>query len=153
MKTKGLLTLSLTLSMTAGLGLTLGLPGTARADRCAGLEDSGFLLSGAQRVEEVKPLRKAVQIGKHRAQKTVGAELHIKPERGLNASYLQRLVGCQINGELGAVAEGDAPPVKATVREVGDRLVVEIEAKRAQDGRAVEELTRRALAQRSSAGL
>jgi hypothetical protein len=43
--------------------------------------------------------------------------------------------------------------VTTAVQEAGDTLLVEIRAQRTQDGAAVVELTRKAVAQRSSAAL
>jgi hypothetical protein len=108
------------------------------------------LSSSEHHIEEVKPLKRTRRIGKVPMQQTVGAQVTVLPHEGLTKQYLQRMVNCQVSRELSEVATGEVPQVTASVRDWSDRLVVDIEAEDARDGKHVKELVERALEQRGT---
>jgi len=161
MKTKTLR--KLLSQLLAAAAMTAGVGGTAvaldnveagKGSACAGIRsDASFLNSKDHYIEQVKPLKRTRRIGKVPLQQTVGVQVTVRPDEGLTKHYLHRVVSCQVPRELSEVASGDVPEVKASVREWNDRLVVDIEAKNAHEGKEVKELIERALERRPTAQL
>jgi hypothetical protein len=125
------------LAGTLGLGLFLGVAGTAtaaepQAGLCAGIQAadrSGELIEGrGARVEHVEQLTRKARIGKMTYDRPAGMRIFVRPEAGLSVPYLQRAVNCALaeraaRGGSDPLASGE---VRATVRSADHHFVVDL---------------------------